>query len=177
MIVRKANLADLKVVDFLRKRDGDCLGFLPIAKLEHIVNCTLDRGRRRWEYESLWVCEDNADVTGYVLAGFHISGAKIEQICVRNDARRMERAMALESAVDREARKRRSNRIRCRVAYDIEANFFWRAIGYDVVATVTSTWMNQRESKSKRPLIVYDKIICQPDMFSFSEIADQKLSV
>lgn len=164
-IVRPATEADLKGIDSLRKADGDSLGFLPIMKLQHIVTQTLDRGRWRWLYESLWVCEDNDDMTGYVLAGFHREGAKIEQICVRRDARRMERAMILEGVVDAEARARTKQRIRCRVAFDIEANFFWQAIGYNAIATVTSTWMNQGESKSRRPLVVYDKIICQPELW------------
>ncbi len=156
-LIRSAEAGDIRAIDDLRKKDGDALGYLPIAKLEHIVNRTFDRGRARFRYESLWTCEDNGEVTGYVLAGFHRNGAKIEQICVRQDARRMERAIALEHIVDSEARRRQSWRIRCRVAFDIEANFFWRAIGYEPVAEAISTWQNIRESKSKRPLIVYDK--------------------
>ena len=163
-IVRAAAQYDLKAVDSLRKADGDSLGFLPIVKLEHIVNRTMDRGRARWKYESLWVCEDNGEITGYVLAGFHADGAKIEQICVRRDARRMERAVSLEGVVSAESWRRGMKRIRCRVAFDIEANWFWKAVGYSPVATVTSTWMNQRESIRKRPLVVYDKIICQPEL-------------
>jgi hypothetical protein len=164
-MIRSATINDLKAVDSLRKADGDCLGFLPIQKLEHIVNLTLDRGRRRFLYESLWVEEEMpGEITGYVLAGFHREGAKIEQICVRQDARRMERAIALEAVVDTEARARLKPRIRCRVAFDIEANFFWKAIGYTAITTTASTWMNHGESKSKRPLIVYDKILCQPEL-------------
>lgn len=45
----------------------------------------------------------------------------------------------------------------CRVAYDFESNFFWRAMGYSPTGIATSTWLNQRQSKSKRPLIVYVK--------------------
>jgi hypothetical protein len=163
-VIRPALEADLKAIDSLRKADGDSLGFLPIMKLQCIVNQKLDRGRWRWLYESLWVAEDNGELTGYVLAGFHRDGAKIEQICVRGDARRMERAMLLEDVVQQEARLRQKQRIRCRVAFDIEANFFWKAIGYIPIATVSSTWMNQRESKSQRPLVVYDKTICQPTL-------------
>lgn len=164
-LIRSAVESDLMAIDSLRKKDGDCLGFLPLMKLEHIVRRTLDRGRARWRYESLWVCEDNGDLTGYVLAGFHREGAKIEQICVRQDARRMERALALERVVADESTARLKPRIRCRVAADIESNLFWRAIGYVPVTTVTSTWLNQRESKSRRPIVVYDRVICQPELF------------
>jgi hypothetical protein len=97
-------------------------------------------------------------------------GCKIEQICVRADARRMERALSLADAVEAEAKRRNSGRMRCRVAYDIEANLFWRAAGYVPTATVVSTWLNLHESKSKRPLIVYDKVLSQPRLFDYREL-------
>jgi ribosomal protein S18 acetylase RimI-like enzyme len=165
VIVRHATDADLTAVEALRRADGDALGFVPRQKYEHIVMRTLDRGRRRWLYEWLLVSEDNGDVTGFVLAGFHRDGAKIEQICVRSDARRMERAMSLAEAIEVEAVRRGSRRLRCRVAFDLDANFFWQALGYTAVATTTSTWLNLRESQSKRPLIVYDKALDQLALF------------
>jgi hypothetical protein len=133
--------------------------------MEHIVHQTLDRGRVRHRYESMWTVTDNGEVTGYVMAGFHRNGGKIEQICVRHDARRMERALRLEAMVDAEARARTMPCIRCRVAVDLEANLFWTAAGYSPIATTTSTWVNQHESKSRRPLIVYEKRVCQPMLF------------
>jgi len=39
----------------------------------------------------------------------------------------------------------------------LESNWFWKASGYIVVGEVVSTWLNQRESKTKRPLFVYQK--------------------
>lgn len=161
-------LADLPAIEALRRADGDSLGFIPKARYEHIVERTLDRGRHRWKYEWLVVAIDNDDITGFCLAGFHRDGAKIEQVCVRQDARRMERALLLVDSIEDEARRRASLRIRCRVAYDIEANFFWLAAGYEPVTTVTSTWLNTRESASRRPLIVYDKELSQMTLFEAS---------
>ncbi len=157
MNVRHATPTDLSPIESLRRKDGSSLGFIPKIKYEHIVNRTLDRGRPRWKYEWLTVCEDNDDITGFCLSGFHRGGAKIEQICVREDARRFERALKLEEVIAEEAIRRRCEIIRCRVAYDIEANWFWKAVGYLAVSTITSTWLNQRESKSKRPLIEYER--------------------
>jgi len=165
-IVRPACSDDLRAIEALRRADGDCLGFIPKQRYEHIVNQTLDRGRPRWTYEWLLVSEDNTDVTGFVLASFGREGMKAEQVCVRRDARRMERALLLVGTVELEAVRRHMNRARCRVAYDIEANAFWLAAGWEAVATVTSTWLNIRESKCKRPLIVYDKVLCQPRLFN-----------
>ena len=164
-VVRPATRWDLPAIEALRRADSSDLGFVPKAKYEHIVLRTSDRGRERWKYEWLIVCTDNGDVTGFLLAGYHRDGGKIEQVCVRNDARRMERALRLVAVCEDEARKRGSRRIRCRVAADIEANYFWRAAGFEPVATTTSTWLNVRESVSKRPLIVYDKPLDQGLLF------------
>jgi GNAT superfamily N-acetyltransferase len=156
-LIRFGTPGDLPAVEALRRVDGADLGFIPKAKYEHIVYQTFDRGRRRWEYESLYVATDEGDVTGFCLANYSRGRAKIEQICVRQDVRRLERAMRLEATVEAEAQRRWCPLIRCRVAFDIEANFFWRAVGYRPIATTTSTWLNLRESKSRRPLVVYEK--------------------
>jgi ribosomal protein S18 acetylase RimI-like enzyme len=171
MRVRQAAVEDLPAVEALRRADGDSLGFVPKAKYEHIVNRTSDRGRQRWRYEWLLVCEDNADVTGFCLASFGRSGSKIEQVCVREDARRLERALRLVDAVETEARRRGSLRLRCRVAHDIEANFFWQAAGYVPVAETVSTYLNLRPSSSGRRLIVYDKELDQQLLFAVTPLA------
>jgi GNAT superfamily N-acetyltransferase len=166
--VRQARFDDLPAVEALRRADGDALGFVPKAKYEHITLKTSDRGRDRWKYEWLIVAEDNEEITGFFLAGFHRDGAKGQQLCVRQDARRMERALKLVDAVETEARKRGSLRIRHRVAADIEANFFWRAAGYTPIAVTTSTWLNVKESASKRPLLIYDKPLDQGSLFGLT---------
>lgn len=166
--VRLAKFEDLPAIEALRRADSDALGFVPKAKYEHIVLKTSDRGRDRWKYEWLVVAEDNDEITGYFLAGFHRDGAKGQQLCVRQDARRMERALKLVDAIESEARRRGMLRIRNRVAADIEANFFWRAAGYRPIAMTTSTWLNVRESVSKRPLLIYDKPLDQGSLFDLT---------
>ena len=167
-IIRPASPCDLPAIEALRRKDGDSLGFIPKIVYEFIAARSMDRGR--WPYRSEWllVAEDNDEVTGYVFAAFRRSGAHITQICIRHDARRMERAMLLESAIAIEAERRQCVRIKCRVAFDIEANHFWRAIGYEPVRTVISTWLNLRESKCKRPLIVYERALTARLLFGFT---------
>ena len=101
-------------------------------------------------------------MTGFCYASFHKNPATIIQIVVQEDARRWSRAMMLEGAVEDETRSRGLSEIKCRVAYDLESNFYWKAIGYRPIETTTSTWLNQKESKSKRPIIVYNKRIKAP---------------
>jgi hypothetical protein len=161
MIIRPALITDLPAVDAMRKADGNALGFLPLQRYEYVVTKTKQNGRARWFYEWLLVSTDNGDVTGFVFALFSAAGTKIEQICVRRDARMMERAKALLVSIERESERRLRPLIKCRVAADIEANLFWRALDYRPIATVTSTWLNLRESKSRRPLIYYEKPLCQ----------------
>jgi hypothetical protein len=80
----------------------------------------------------------------------------------------MERALALVDACEVEARKRGCLRIRCRVAADIDANFFWQAAGYKPIAQTTSTWLNVKESASRRPLYIYDKSLDQGSLFDLT---------
>lgn len=160
-LVRHAVVDDLPAVETLRRADAKDLGFIPKARYELVAGKIAYEGRRRWLYEWLLIAVDNDDVTGFCFAAFHREGAKIEQVCVRRDARRMERALLLADAIEAEARRRHCPRLRCRVAADIEANLFWRAAGYVPVAETVSTWMNLRESNSRRPLIVYDKPLAQ----------------
>ena len=103
-----------------------------------------------------------ADLTGFCYASFSGDPATIIQIVVQQDARRWHRAMMMENAVDAEARERGLTSIKCRVALDLESNNYWKAIGYVPVQTVVSTWLNQCESKSKRPIVVYLKDLGMP---------------
>jgi predicted GNAT superfamily acetyltransferase len=161
-IIRDAALSDFPYIDALRKREGSALGFLPKDAYLSVLTKTRIHNRDRWKYQRVWVTEDNGDLTGFCYASFTDDPATIIQIVVQDDARRWHRAMMMEEAVTEEAEKRSLSTIKCRVAVDLESNFYWRAIGYVPVSTEISTWLNQRESKSKRPIIVYQKDLGMP---------------
>lgn len=61
-------------------------------------------------------------------------------------------------AVEEKARGLGKDGITCRVAVDLESNLFWRSIGYIPVAQKISTWLNQKESQSRRSLWVYERL-------------------
>ena len=79
------------------------------------------------------LCEKNVDPVGYILltpGKGSMTYAKIQQIVVRNDARRLDYGSAL-LAVARnfcETFGLRGFTLRCRT--DLESNFFWQALGF-----------------------------------------------
>jgi hypothetical protein len=154
-IVRPGRVGDWDYIDSLRKKEGTSLGFIPKLSYISVLSGTSDRGRDRWKYARINVTEDNGDLTGFCYASFFRDIARIYQIVVQEDARRWHRASMLENAVRKDAIKYKCQGISCRVAFDLESNFFWRAIGYIPMKELISTWLNQRQSKSKRPLWLY----------------------
>ncbi len=160
--IRDALPMDFTYIDSLRKREGSALGFMPKDAYLSVLEKRRIHDRDRWKYQRIWVTEDNGELTGFCYASFTDDPATIIQIVVQDDARRWHRAMMMESSVDREARNRNLTSIKCRVAYDLESNWYWKAIGYTPIRTVISTWLNQRESASKRPIVIYQKDLGMP---------------
>ena len=149
---------DFLAIDSLRKREGSALGFLPRAVYESVLLQVPDGGRMRWRYMDCVVTEDNGDFTGFCFTSYAAAEAKVVQIVVRQDARRWHRALLMLDHVETEARKRHRHGLTCRVASDLESNLFWRGCGFTLESVETSTWLNQRESNSRRPLNIYRKL-------------------
>ncbi len=155
-IIRPAKLNDFAYIDSLRKREGNALGFIPKDCYLSIMSHLPVDGRYRHRYSDLMVTVDNDDLTGFCYSTYSDAIARIVQIVVQEDARRWHRALLLENYVRRKALEVGKSSINCRVAYDLESNDFWKALGYIPTKIVTSTWLNQKESKVKRPLVVYN---------------------
>ncbi len=156
-ILREGTWADWLPLDSLRKKEGAALGFIPKAVYESVLTRTRVANRDRWKYQDVIVTEDNADFTGFCMTSYAKDLANVFQIVVRQDARRWHRALLMIDSVEDKAKRLGKKGITCRVAQDLESNFFWTAIGYSVQGLVTSTWLNQTESQSKRQLYVYVK--------------------
>jgi len=156
-ILRDAMPGDFGYIDSLRKREGSALGFIPKDAYLSVLERRVIAGRARYLYQRLLVTVDNGDLTGFCYASYAGNYANIIQIVVQQDARRWHRALLMSDEIEADARAYNKHGITCRVAYDLESNTFWRAIGYLPLKLITSTWLNQRESKSKRPLWLYQK--------------------
>jgi len=126
LTVRTATAADKKFIDKLQKENAYAIGF--------IQNTIWDKyvfgGERNF---MVFICEKNLDHVGYVLLtpGRGIDTyAKIQQIAVREDARRLDYGTALLAVVKDFCNTfgRIGVTLRCRV--DLESNFFWKSLGF-----------------------------------------------
>ena len=158
-ILREGHIDDFIYIDSLRKKEGQALGFIPKAVYESILLKKKVANRNRFLYSQIVLTEDNGEKTGYCYFTYAGQDVHIQQIVIQNDARRLHRALMLLDYVEKVANEKGKTAITCRVAIDLESNLFWSACGYNIQATTTSTYLNQKESKSKRPLHYYIKYI------------------
>jgi GNAT superfamily N-acetyltransferase len=126
LVVRNAREIDKVFIDKLQRENSHAVGFIQRTIWDRYVF----GGERNFV---VFICEKNADMVGYVLltpgTGAY-SYAKIQQIAVRDDARRLDYGSALIAVVKDFCQSfgRRGATLRCRV--DLESNHFWRALGF-----------------------------------------------
>lgn len=127
LVVRNAREIDIAFIDKLQRDNSYAVGFIQRTIWDRYVF----GGERNFV---VFICEKNNDTVGYVLVtpgrGAY-SYVKIQQIAVRDDARRLDYGSAL-IAVVRDFCKtfgRKGATLRCRV--DLESNRFWQALGFN----------------------------------------------
>src|SRR3990167_4440591 len=126
LIVRNAVLADSPFIDKLQKENSYAVGFIQRTIWDKYVF----GGERNF---FVLMCEKNHDPVGYTLVtpGMgHDRFVKIQQIAVRNDARRLHYGSALIEVIKKFCNQhgRIGARLRCR--QDLESNFFWESLGF-----------------------------------------------
>ena len=126
LTVRTAIEADKSFIDKLQKENSYAVGFIQATIWDKYVF----GGERNFV---VFICEKNNDLVGYVLLtpGRAVNTyAKIQQIAVREDARRLDYGSALLAVVKDFCNTfgRIGVTLRCRV--DLESNFFWKALGF-----------------------------------------------
>ena len=130
LVVRNAVFDDSKFIDKLQKENSYAVGFIQRTIWDKYVF----GGERNF---FVLICEKNKDPVGYTLVTpGRTSGSfvKIQQIAVRNDARRLHYGSALIEVIKRfcKEHERIGARLRCR--NDLDSNSFWKALGF-------SKWM------------------------------------
>ena len=125
--IRTSTIKDILLVDKLQKENSHAVGFIQKTIWEKYVW----GGERNFV---VLVAEANNDAVGYVLLtpgkGMKSYG-KIQQIAVRNDARRLKYGKALISVCRDFCNFMyiKGFTLRCRI--DLEANSFWNALGFE----------------------------------------------
>jgi GNAT superfamily N-acetyltransferase len=124
--VRTSTIKDILLIDKLQKENSYAVGFIQKTVWEKYVF----GGERNFV---VFICESNNDAVGYVLITPGKSSykyAKIQQIAVRNDARRLQYGTALLDVCRQfcESFHRIGFTLRCR--QDLESNKFWKSLGF-----------------------------------------------
>ena len=125
--VRTSSIKDILLIDKLQKENSYAVGFIQKTVWDKYVF----GGERNFV---VFICEANNDAVGYVLitpARGTFKYAKIQQIAVRNDARRLYYGTALLDVCRQFCEKfdRIGFTLRCR--QDLESNSFWKALGFE----------------------------------------------
>jgi len=138
LIVRNASYRDAAIIDKLQRDNSYAVGFIQ----QTIWDKYVFGGERNF---FVLIVEANNDPVGYTLItpgrgmGSYL---RIQQIAVRDDARRLHYGNALMSVIERFAREqqRAGARLRCRA--DLDSNSFWNAMGFTVERVVTKGSVN-----------------------------------
>ena len=125
--VRTSTIKDMLLIDKLQKENSYAVGFIQKTVWDKYVF----GGERNFV---VFICESNNDAVGYVLITPGRGGltyGKIQQIAVRNDARRLYYGTALLDVYRQfcEQFHRKGFTLRCRI--DLDSNLFWKALGFE----------------------------------------------
>jgi len=163
LLVRTSTIKDMLLIDKLQKENCKAVGFIQKSIWEKYVF----GGQRNF---FVLICEANADAVGYILITPGITTgryAKIQQIAVRNDARRLHYGSALLSVGKSfcEEFGRRGFTLRCRK--DLESNVFWKNLGFRQYGTWEKGKINHVGFKASNDINLWciDLNKNMPDMF------------
>ncbi len=161
-IVRFASLDDLPYIIDLSQKESRSVGFIPKMAYESAI--TGIKTGRRWSdvcNDKLAVVENNGDLVGFCLASFGRSGSrsrrgKVAQICIQEDARQIDRGRHLLAHIVYHARTVGCLNMGCGCADDLESNFFWKAMGWELVSERQGiSYINTWKQTSKRKVNIY----------------------
>lgn len=110
-------------VDALQRKNAECLSFYPRQVFE-----------REQRAGRLFLALLNGAPCGYIYAGAQNRDVKLHQVCIQYDARRRLYGAGLVQVMEAYANDGRASTVTLRCGFDIDANEFWRALGYGVVS-------------------------------------------
>lgn len=130
--IRPATLDDVTYITSLGKREFEAIGFISASAYEGAIvrDSLYARPNNR-----IWIADADGDPVGFLYAtpGRMGSSLKVVQVCVQDDARRLEFGSALVAEAERYADVIQRSGVSLRVATDLEASRFWEAEGYGLL--------------------------------------------
>jgi len=122
-VVIKTHPSMIDYIDGLQKKNAEQLSFYPRQVFER----ELEKGR-------LFLGMLNGEPCGYLYVGAQGIDVKCHQVCIQYDARRRLYGAAIVSVMEQYAEESKSASITLRCGFDLEANDFWKSMGYSCVA-------------------------------------------
>ena len=170
LVVRNARELDIAFIDKLQKENAHAVGFIQRTIWDDYVF----GGGRNFV---VFICEKNADMVGYVLLtpgkGAN-TYTRIQQIAVREDARRLDYGSALIAVVRDfcETFNRTGARLRCR--QDLESNKFWQALGFQKYGVWEKGKVNHVGFKASNDINLWEIDLNRntPKLFTISDLHD-----
>lgn len=169
--VRNSTIKDILLIDKLQKENSFAVGFIQKTVWDNYVF----GGKRNF---IVLICEANNDAVGYVLitpGKGSYKYAKIQQIAVRNDARRLYYGTALLDVCKQFCEKfhRVGFTLRCR--QDLDSNFFWKSLGFEKYGTWEKGKINHVGFKASNDINLWKielnkNILNIFDVYDFSDI-------
>jgi hypothetical protein len=122
-VVVKEHPSLIQYVDALQKKNAEALSFYP---------------RQTFERESakgrVFLGMLNGEPCGYLYVGATGGDLKCHQVCIQYDARRRFYGACIVQVMEQYAWDNLCSSITLRCGFDLEANDFWKAMGYVVIA-------------------------------------------
>ena len=115
----------LTFVDKLQRANAEALSFYP----KQVFERELDKSR-------LFLGLLNGQPCGYIYMGAQSDHVKCHQVCIQYDARLRHYGAALVSAMEEYANEGKATSVSLRCGFDLDANSFWKSLGYECVNIV-----------------------------------------
>lgn len=139
----------LAYVDGLQRKNADALSFYPRQVFEREA----ERGR-------IFLGLLNGEPCGYIYVGAPAVDVKCHQVCIQYDARRRLYGASLAVAMEDYAARANASSLTLRCGFDLDANDFWKSMGFSVIAH------QQGGIRRQRTINVWRKQL-QPGLFIF----------
>ena len=110
-------------IDGLQRKNAEALAFYPRQVFER------EQAKGR-----LFLGMLNGEPCGYLYVGAAGQDVKCHQVCIQYDARRRLYGAAIVAVMEQYASEASAASITLRCGFDLDANQFWKSLGYDCIA-------------------------------------------
>jgi GNAT superfamily N-acetyltransferase len=142
----------LLFVDQLQRKNAESLSFYPKCVFE-----------RESEKGRIFLGLLNGQPCGYLYVGAGGTDVKCHQVCIEYDARRKLYGASLVVAMEEYAQERGAYTLTLRCGFDLDANIFWKELGYKCIG------VEEGGIRRMRKINIWRKQI-RPDLFEIVEI-------